>query len=369
MLLHESRRAARTSPTGEIILLDDQDRSLWNRNQIAEGKSLVAQALSQRFGPYTLQAAIAAVHADAPSAAATDWGQIVALYDVLSRVTPSPVVELNRAVAVAMRDGPQVGLEQIDAILARGDLADYHLAHAARADMCRRLERIADARASYQQALALPARSRNGDFSRADWPNWAKKDFLPTVDFGPSPHDYLVSTGQNHFKEVNFIMQAIKPCLWFDTQALDAAKFYVSIFKNSKLGNVSYYGEGAPLPKGTVLTVSFQLNGQEFMGLNGGPMFKFTEAVSFVVNCETQAEIDDYWTKLTAGGGQAVQCGWLKDKYGLSWQIVPTALGKMMEDKDPAKTNRVMQALMKMVKLDVNDLQKAFRGEYAITST
>jgi len=156
-------------------------------------------------------------------------------------------------------------------------------------------------------------------------------------------------------------MQTITPCLWFDTQALEAAKFYVANFKNSKLGKVSYYGEGAPLPKGTVLTVTFLLNGQEFMALNGGPVFKFSEAVSFVVNCETQDEIDGYWKKLTAGG-QEVQCGWLKDKYGLSWQIVPTALGKMMEDKDPAKTNRVMQALMKMVKLDVNGLQQAYNG-------
>lgn len=156
MLLQESRRAARTSPTGDLILLDDQDRSLWNPQQIAEGKVLVEQALSLgRFGPYTLQAAIAAVHADAPTAAATDWSQIVGLYDVLSRVTLSPIVELNRAVAVAMRDGPGAGLELIDAIVARGDLADYHLAHSARADLCRRLGKTAEARASYQQALAL----------------------------------------------------------------------------------------------------------------------------------------------------------------------------------------------------------------------
>ena len=140
MLLHESRRAARTSPTGELVLLDDQDRSLWNREQIAEGTALVERALaSRRFGPYTLQAAIAAVHAEAPTAAATDWAQIVGLYDVLVRAEPSPVVELNRAVAVAMRDGPAAGLALIDAILARGDLADYHLAHSARADLCRRL--------------------------------------------------------------------------------------------------------------------------------------------------------------------------------------------------------------------------------------
>jgi RNA polymerase sigma-70 factor (ECF subfamily) len=156
MLLHESRRVARTSPTGELILLNDQDRALWNQDQIAQGKRLVERALaSRRVGPYTLQAAIAAVHADAPRAEATDWGQIVALYDVLARVVQSPVVELNRAVAVAMRDGPEAGIELIDAILARGDLADYHLAHSARADLCRRLGRMADARASYQQALTL----------------------------------------------------------------------------------------------------------------------------------------------------------------------------------------------------------------------
>ncbi len=156
MLLHESRRAARTSPTGELVLLDDQDRSLWNRDQIAEGLALVERALSsRRFGPYTLQGAIAAVHAEAPNAAATDWAQIVGLYDVLARADPSPVVELNRAVAVAMRDGPGAGLALIDAILARDDLADYHLAHSARADLCRRLGKNAEARASYQRALAL----------------------------------------------------------------------------------------------------------------------------------------------------------------------------------------------------------------------
>ena len=156
MLLQESRRVARTSLTGDLILLEDQDRSLWDRDQIAEGKALVERALSsRRFGPYTLQAAIAGVHADAPNAAATDWAQIAGLYEVLVRVEPSPVVELNRAVAVAMRDSPDAGLALIDAILVRGDLADYHLAHAARADMCRRLGRTAEARASYEMALTL----------------------------------------------------------------------------------------------------------------------------------------------------------------------------------------------------------------------
>jgi RNA polymerase sigma-70 factor (ECF subfamily) len=156
MLLHDSRRAARTSPTGELILLDAQDRSLWNRDQIAEGVSLVERALSsRRLGSYTVQAAIAAVHAQAPSPAATDWDQIVGLYDLLLQADPSPVIELNRAAAVAMRDGPLAGLARVDAILARGDLGNYHLAHAARADLCRRLGRTAEARASYEQALSL----------------------------------------------------------------------------------------------------------------------------------------------------------------------------------------------------------------------
>ena len=156
MLLHESRRAARTSPAGQLILLENQDRSLWNREQIAEGVALVEKALnSRRFGAYTLQAAIAAVHAEAESTAATDWRQIVALYNQLVRIHPSPVAHLNRAVAIAMRDGPEVGLKHIDAVLEHGELANYYLAHSARADMCRRLGRTAEARASYEKALAL----------------------------------------------------------------------------------------------------------------------------------------------------------------------------------------------------------------------
>lgn len=157
MLLHESRRRERTSPTGDLVLLEDQDRSLWDRDLIAEGQHLVARAFaSRRIGPYTLQAAIAAVHAEAPNAAATDWAEIVGLYDVLLRAEgPSPVVELNRAAAVAMRDGPLAGIELIDAILARGELSDYPLAHSARAELCRRLGKTAQARAAYERALAL----------------------------------------------------------------------------------------------------------------------------------------------------------------------------------------------------------------------
>jgi RNA polymerase sigma-70 factor (ECF subfamily) len=156
MLLQESRRAARTSPDGDLVLLEEQDRSLWDREKIAEGRALVEQAIAtRRFGVYTVQAAIAAVHGEAPTASATDWALIVAWYDVLQGAEPSPVIALNRAVAVAMRDGPLAGLELIDSIMAEGQLADYHLAHAARADMCRRLGRSADARESYQKALAL----------------------------------------------------------------------------------------------------------------------------------------------------------------------------------------------------------------------
>jgi RNA polymerase sigma-70 factor, ECF subfamily len=156
MLLHDARRTARTASEGELILLEEQDRSLWNREQIQEGLALVEQALaSRRFGPYTLQAAIAAVHAEASTAVATDWRQIVGLYDVLMRVEASPVVELNRAAAVAMRDGPQFGLALVDAILARGELSDYYLAHSARADLCRRLGRMSEAIAAYERALAL----------------------------------------------------------------------------------------------------------------------------------------------------------------------------------------------------------------------
>ncbi len=154
MLLHESRRIARTSPEGDLILLEIQNRSLWNRDQIAEGKSLVERALSSaRFGPYTIQAAIAAVHSDAANARNTDWNQIVGLYDLLARAEPSPIIELNRAVAIAMRDGPQAGLDLIDSILSRGELSDYHLAHSARAEFLRRLGRTSDAKEAYRRAL------------------------------------------------------------------------------------------------------------------------------------------------------------------------------------------------------------------------
>jgi predicted 3-demethylubiquinone-9 3-methyltransferase (glyoxalase superfamily) len=156
-------------------------------------------------------------------------------------------------------------------------------------------------------------------------------------------------------------MQRITPFLWFDDQAEEAADFYVSVFKNSKVKEKSYYtGEEPVGSKGTVMTVSFELDGQEFVALNGGPKFKFTEAVSFVINCETQEEIDYYWGKLTAEGGEEVQCGWLADKFGLSWQVVPAKIGEWMTDKDPARSQRVMHAVMGMKKLDMAAMQRAY---------
>jgi len=154
-------------------------------------------------------------------------------------------------------------------------------------------------------------------------------------------------------------MNSIAPCLWFDGQAEDAAKFYVSVFPNSKIGRISRYGDAGPGPMGSVMTVVFTLDGQEFIGLNGGPQFKFTEAVSFTVYCETQKEVDSYWAKLAAGGGKEVQCGWVKDRFGLSWQIVPTVLYKLVADKDPKKVDRVMRAMFGMKKLEIAALEAA----------
>ncbi|HXL85088.1 MAG TPA: VOC family protein [Casimicrobiaceae bacterium] len=154
-------------------------------------------------------------------------------------------------------------------------------------------------------------------------------------------------------------MQKITPFLWFDGKAEEAMRFYVSIFKNSKVGAITRYGDAGPGPKGTVMVVTFQLDGQEFIALNGGPQFTFSPAISFVVNCETQEEVDAFWEKLSEGG-EKLQCGWLRDKYGLSWQIVPTVLGEMMQDKDAEKSQRVMKAMLQMNKLDIERLKQAY---------
>jgi predicted 3-demethylubiquinone-9 3-methyltransferase (glyoxalase superfamily) len=153
-------------------------------------------------------------------------------------------------------------------------------------------------------------------------------------------------------------MQKITTFLWFDNQAEEAANFYVSIFKNSKITNIARYGDGAPAPKGTVMTVTFQLEGQSFIALNGGPLFHFTEAISLFVNCDSQQEVDDLWEKLVAGGTPS-RCGWLKDKYGLSWQIIPSALMEALSNKDPEKAKRSMQAMLQMVKIDIDKIKNA----------
>jgi predicted 3-demethylubiquinone-9 3-methyltransferase (glyoxalase superfamily) len=156
-------------------------------------------------------------------------------------------------------------------------------------------------------------------------------------------------------------MQKISPFLWFDDQAEEAMHFYVSVFKNSKTGDVTRYGDAGPGPKGSVMTASFELEGQPFTALNGGPHFKFTEAISFVVSCETQAEVDELWDKLSQGG-QTQQCGWLKDKFGLSWQITPVALMELMSDPDPERSRRVMEAMLQMTKIDIAKLRQAYEG-------
>ena len=157
-------------------------------------------------------------------------------------------------------------------------------------------------------------------------------------------------------------MQKITPFLWFNDKAEEAMNFYVSIFKNSKVVGVSRYGDAGPGPKGTVMSATFELEGQRFMALNGGPMFSFTPAISMFVNCETQAEVDDLWAKLSAGGRED-RCGWLQDKYGLSWQIIPRTLMDLMQDKDPEKSKRVMQAMLQMVKIDIEGLKRAHAGK------
>ena len=157
-------------------------------------------------------------------------------------------------------------------------------------------------------------------------------------------------------------MEKISPFLWFDTQAEEAANFYTSIFKNSKINGITRYGDAGPGPKGSVMTVAFTLNGQDFVALNGGPIFKFNESISFVINCDSQEEIDYYWDNLLQGGTPS-QCGWLKDKFGLSWQVVPTILPKLFQSKDPEKSKRVMQAMMKMVKFDIKTLEIAATSE------
>ena len=157
-------------------------------------------------------------------------------------------------------------------------------------------------------------------------------------------------------------MSKISTFLWFDTQAEEAMNLYTSIFRNSKRGTIARYGAAGPGPEGSVMTASFELEGQEFVALNGGPLYKFNESISLVVNCDSQEEVDEYWEKLTAGGGKPIECGWLKDKFGLCWQITPRQLGQMLSDKDPQKSKRTMEAMLTMQKLDIAALRKAYEG-------
>jgi predicted 3-demethylubiquinone-9 3-methyltransferase (glyoxalase superfamily) len=157
-------------------------------------------------------------------------------------------------------------------------------------------------------------------------------------------------------------MQKISPFLWFDTLAEEAARFYVSVFDNSRIGTVTRYGDAGPGPKGSAMTVAFELEGQQFIALNGGPHFKFSEAISFSIDCKTQDEVDRYWNALTTDGGSEQPCGWLKDKFGVSWQVNPTVLGQMLDDPDPQKAKRVMEAMLKMKKIDIAALQRAYAG-------
>src|SRR2546422_7250701 len=197
--------------------------------------------------------------------------------------------------------------------------------------------------------------SRERRAMRSSSPAWRRAWRRATTGWPTCWHRHC--TPASNPKETQ--MQKITPFLWFDGNAEEAANFYVSIFKNSKVGRVTRYGDAGPGPKGTVMSVTFQLEGQDFYALNGGPQFKFTPAISLFVNCETQQEVDELWTKLSAGGRED-QCGWLQDRYGLSWQIVPSLLGRLLGDKDPAKPNRVMQAMLQMKKIDIKGLQQAY---------
>ena len=195
-------------------------------------------------------------------------------------------------------------------------------------------------------------------FDEAWYPGEALNTLVLVEKGGRTTLAQTVRTCSRHNPEETR-MQKIVPFLWFDGKAEEAMNFYVSIFKNSKVVRVTRYGDAGPGPKGTVMSATFELEGQEFYALNGGPQFTFTPAISLFVNCETQQEVDELWKKLSAGGRED-PCGWLQDKYGLSWQIIPTALGKMLGDKDPQKANRVMQAMLKMKKIDIKGLQQAY---------
>jgi RNA polymerase sigma-70 factor, ECF subfamily len=353
MLLTHARTPARFDPDGGIVLLENQDRTRWDREMIGEGIALLDKAMRHRQpGPYQVQAAIAALHARAPRAEDTDWAEIELLYATLERLQPSPVVTLNRAVAVAKVRGAAEALAMIEPLAAQLD--GYFHFFGLRGALLLQLGQPGEARASFQQAMGL-ARS-------------------PVEATHIRQHlDGLIAEGQENLRDRcrnasrSFVvgskeqtMSKITTFLTYSEAAEEAAKLYVSIFKNSKITRISRYPDVDVAPsKGGVMTVEFELDGKPFVALNGGPHFHFSEGISLSVECQTQEEVDTYSAKLIEGGGQQGPCGWLKDRFGVSWQINPKILGELLAGPDGAKAQRVMQAMLKMTKIDIAALEKA----------
>jgi RNA polymerase sigma-70 factor (ECF subfamily) len=344
--LQHSRSPARFDDDGDVVLLDAQDRTQWNRSLIDEGLAMLDKAVRHRRpGPYQVQAAIAALHARAPHAAATDWAQIELLYASLERLQPSPVVTLNRAVAVSKAQGPAAALEMIEPLA--GPLDGYFHFHGVKGALLQQLGRNSEARHALDRAISLANTAAEAAHIRMHL------DQLTSAVGSRSARSSL-SKGAT--------MPKITTFLTYSKHAEDAVKLYTSVFKNSKITNTTRYVEGAPLPAGSVMTIEFELDGQPFTALNGGQSFTFTEGISLSVDCENQAEIDEYTEKLTAGGGKQQPCGWITDRFGVSWQIVPKGLHKMIADKDATKATRVLQAVWRMQKLDIAKLKQAYEG-------
>jgi predicted 3-demethylubiquinone-9 3-methyltransferase (glyoxalase superfamily) len=346
VLLQHARSPARFDGDGAIVLLDAQDRTLWNRQQIDEGLAMLDKALRHRLpGPYQVQAAIAALHARAARPENTDWAQIELLYASLERLQPSPVITLNRAVAVSKVHGPAAALEMIEPLAAKLD--SYFHFHGVKGALLQQLGRNSEARRALDRAISLARTASEATHIRMHL------DQL-TSDVGSRPARSSLDKGAT--------MPKITTFLTYNHQAEDAAKLYTSVFKNSKITNTAKFVDGGPLPKGSVMIVEFELDGQPFVALNSGASFTFSEGISLSVDCETQAEIDEYTEKLTAAGGKQGPCGWLTDRFGVSWQVVPKVLRKMVSDKDTTKGARVMKAVMGMHKLDIAKLKQAYEG-------
>jgi RNA polymerase sigma-70 factor (ECF subfamily) len=352
MLLGHARSPARFDGNGDIVLLENQDRTRWDREMIGEGLALLDKAMRHRRpGPYQVQAAIAALHARAARAADTDWAQIDLLYAKLERLQPSPVVTLNRAVAVAKVRGAAEALAMIEPLAA--PLDGYFHFFGLRGALLQELGRAAEARASFQQAIALARTPADAAHIR---------QHLDGLLAGAekSRDRCRVGTADSVLGPKELTMSKITTFLTYNDGAEDAANLYVSTFKNSRITHISRYPDVDVAPKkGGVMTVELELDGQRFILLNGGPHFQFSEGISLSVECETQQEVDTYTEKLIAGGGSQGPCGWLKDRFGVSWQINPRILGQLLADPDAAKAKRVMEAMLKMTKIDIAALERA----------